>query len=155
MAGPNMPISELSFGFTRAIWFRCLGPEKHRRRRSPRPWATGHLNCDGSGWSGRVQLRHTGRRTRRRTWLQIQVHEDGLDRRLLQDGGDDLRLTLRPHAGHKRRQLGAKVWIWPDAGSLPVAFMVTWPAASRCPHRLLWSRQIEKSNDSCQSEADQ
>ena len=73
MTGQNMHIKGLGYGFTRSIWLRCFGPKKHRRKRSSRPWAPGHLNGDESGWSGRVQLRPTGRGTRRCTGLQPQV----------------------------------------------------------------------------------
>ena len=98
MTRQNMHIRGLGYGFTRSIWLRCFGPEKRRRRRSPRPWAPGHLNGDGSGWSDRVQLRPTGRRTRRCTGLQPQVHEELLDHRLFQDGSDELQLTAAARA---------------------------------------------------------
>ena len=98
MTGQNMHIRGLGYGFTCSIWRRCFGPEKPRRRRSLRPWAPGHLNGDGSGWSGRVQLRPTRRRTRRCTGLQPQVHEDLLDHRLFQDGSDELQLTAAARA---------------------------------------------------------
>jgi hypothetical protein len=41
MTGPNMHIRGRGYGCTGAIWLRCLGPEKHRRRRSR-----------GAGWLG-------------------------------------------------------------------------------------------------------
>ncbi len=52
----------------------------------------GHLKGDGSAWSGRVQLRSTGRRARS-PGLQTHVRQDLLDHRLFQDGRDDLQLA--------------------------------------------------------------
>src|SRR5882672_9817088 len=85
----------------------CLGPAKPARSRSPRPWARGRLNGDGSGRSGRLELRPTGRRARRCPGLQPQVREDLLDERLLQDR-NDLRLAAAVRAVLKV-QLKAKL----------------------------------------------
>ena len=75
-----------------------LGSEKLWRSRSPRPWSPGRLKRVGWRVSGRLQLRPTGWRARRRPGLQTQVREDLLDHRLLQDCRDDLQLAAAVRA---------------------------------------------------------
>jgi hypothetical protein len=43
---------------------------------------------------------------------------------------------------------------WPAAGANFLDFVAALPTTSMHQLRLLWSRQIKKSNDSCQSGAD-
>ena len=107
-----MHITGLGRSFARAVWPHRLGLEKPGCSRPPRPWAVGRLKGHNSGWPGRLQLRPTGRRARRRTGLQPQVREDLLDHRRFQDRRNDLQLAaavravLQTELEHALEQLG-------------------------------------------------
>ena len=73
---------------------------------------------------------------RRRSRLQLQVSKDLLVHRPLQDGGDDLKLDLKPPAVRKCN--------WPRAGACPINLIASLQSARLCLQRPLWSRQIEK-----------
>jgi len=76
----------------------CRGPLKPGRSRSLQPSVPGRLNGYGSGPSGRLHLRPTGRRVRRLPGPQPRVREDLLDDRLLQDRRNDLELAAAAQA---------------------------------------------------------
>ena len=53
-----------------------------------------------------------------------------------------------------RKRPGVKDWLWPTAGVRSVDFIATLMTASLHLQRLLWSREIKRSHDSCQSFSD-
>ena len=92
-----------------------LGSEKPWRSRSPQPGAPGRLKRVGWRVSGRLQLRPTGWRARRRPGLQTQVREDLLDHRLLQDRRDDLQLAPAVRAARHVESRTRASAAWPSS----------------------------------------